>query len=303
MSPVSREGPWLLLSLALLWGVNWPAMKISVTEMGPWAFRAICLYVGALGLFAIALKLGLSLRVPRGRGRALIVASFLNVTIWHVCSAYGLTVLEAGRAVLIAFTMPIWVGMFGALFLGERLDSRKGAALALGALGLALLAFPAFAGLTATPLGYVLMLACAMGWATGTLYLKRQGMGMNAVALTAWQLAIGGVPVLIGVLAIDLPAGIWRVETPSLEGWIGIVYAATVPMIYCHWAWFRALEILPAQIASLGVLAVPVVGVASSVWLMGERFASLDYAGMVAILAALFMAMAGRPPAAAASRD
>ncbi|MCM0018861.1 MAG: DMT family transporter [Tagaea sp.] len=295
MSRASREGPWLLLSLALLWGVNWPAMKLAVLEMGPWTFRVICLYVGALGLFAIAWKLGLSMRVPRGRGRELIVASLLNVTIWHVCSAYGLMLVEAGRASLIAFTMPIWVGVFGAVFLGEILDARKTAALALGALGLALLAMPAFAGLAASPLGFFLMLACAVGWATGTLYLKRRGFGMNAVSLTAWQLAIGGVPVLLGMLAIDVPAGIWRVETPSLAGWVGIVYAATVPMIYCHWAWFRALEILPAQAASLGVLAVPVVGVASSAWLTGERFAALDYAGMAAILAALFMAMAVRP--------
>jgi drug/metabolite transporter (DMT)-like permease len=301
LSPASREGPWLLLSLALLWGVNWPAMKLAVSEMGPWTFRAICLYAGALGLFAIALKLGLSLRVRRGHWRALAISSILNVTIWHVCSAYGLTLVEAGRASLIAFTMPIWVGLFGALFLGERLDARKTAALALGAIGLALLAVPAFAGLAASPLGFFLMLACAVGWATGTLYLKRQGFGMNAVSLTAWQLALGGVPVLLGMLAIDLPAGLWRVETPSLQAWIGIVYAATIPMIYCHWAWFRALEILPAQIASLGVLAVPVVGVASSAWLTGERFATLDYAGMAAILGALFMAMAGRP-AASASR-
>lgn len=297
MSPASREGPWLLLSLALLWGVNWPAMKIAVTEMSPWAFRAICLYAGAAGLFAIAARFGLSMRVPRGRGRELIVASLLNVTIWHVCSAYGLMLVEAGRAALIAFTMPIWVGVFGALFLGESLDARKGTALALGALGLALLAMPAFAGLAASPLGFALMLACAMGWASGTLYLKRRGFGMSAVSLTAWQLAIGGVPVLIGMIAIDLPAGIWRVEAPSLAGWIGIVYAATVPMVYCHWAWFRALEILPAQMASLGLLAVPVVGVASSAWLTGERFALLDYAGMAAILAALFMAMAVRPAA------
>jgi drug/metabolite transporter (DMT)-like permease len=295
LNPASREGPWLLVSLALLWGVNWPAMKIAVTEMGPWTFRAICLYTGAIGLYAIALKFGLSMRVPRGHARALIVASFLNVTIWHVCSGYGLTQIDAGRAALIAFTMPIWVGLFGAVFLGERLDARKGIALALGAVGLGLLAMPAFSGLAARPLGFFLMLACALGWATGTLFLKRQGFGMNAVSLTAWQLAIGGVPVLIGVVLIDLPAGIWRVETPSPEGWIGIVYAASVPMIYCHWAWFRALEILPAQVAALGVLAVPVVGVASSAWLMGERFAPLDYAGMAAILAALFMAMAVRP--------
>jgi drug/metabolite transporter (DMT)-like permease len=71
-------------------------------------------------------------------------------------------------------------------------------------------------------------------------------------------------------------------------------------MVFCHWAWFRVLEILPAQIAALGVLAVPAVGVASSAWLTGERFAPLDYAGMIAIMAALFMALTDPP---AVSRD
>ena len=85
--PLSREGFWLLLTLAFFWGVNWPAMKLSVLELPPWVFRVACVYIGAAGLFAIAWRLRLDCRVPPGRLGQLALAGFLNVTIWHVSTA------------------------------------------------------------------------------------------------------------------------------------------------------------------------------------------------------------------------
>jgi len=296
----AREGPWLLLLLALFWGVNWPAMKLAVADFGPFAFRVLCVYTGALGLFAIARKLRLPLRVPPGLGVKLAIGGVLNVSIWQASSAFGLMHVEAGRAALIAFTMPIWVGLFGALFLGATIGPRLLAGLGFGTLGFGFLAYPAFAGLGTSPLGLGLMLAAAIGWAVGTLYVKRQAFAMPAVTLTAWQLAFGGVPLIVGCLVFEFPSGLVSAGGVSQAGLIGALYATTVPMVFCHWAWFRVLEILPAQIAALGVLAVPAVGVASSAWLTGERFAPLDYAGMIAIMAALFMALTDPP---AVSRD
>ncbi len=291
---LSREGFWLLLTLAIFWGVNWPAMKFAVLELPPWVFRVACVYIGAAGLFAIAWRLRLDCRVPPGRLRQLAIAGFLNVTIWHVSTAYGLQHVEAGRAALIAFTMPMWVSLFGALFLGEAFDRRRAAALAFGGAGLLLLAWPAFAGLIDRPIGLALMLAAATGWASGTVYTKRANFRMPVVASTAWQLTLGGVPLIAGLIWFDLSGHLWPAQGLTLQGWLGFGYAATVPMIYCHWAWFRALDIMPAPVAALGLLAVPVVGVASSAWLTGERFAALDYAAMAAIMVALFLAL--RPP-------
>lgn len=288
---LSREGFWLLLTLAFFWGVNWPAMKFAVLELPPWVFRVLCVYIGAAGLFAIAARLRLDCRIPQGRLGQLALAGFLNVTIWHVSTAYGLQHVEAGRAALIAFTMPMWVSLFGALFLGEVFDRRRALALAFGAAGLLLLAWPAFAGLIDRPIGLALMLSAATGWAAGTVYTKQAKFPMPVVASTAWQLTFGGLPVIAGLLWFDLPDGLWPAGGLTLQGWLGFGYAATVPMIYCHWAWFRALDIMPAPVAALGLLAVPVVGVASSAWLTGERFAALDYAAMAAILAALFLAL------------
>jgi drug/metabolite transporter (DMT)-like permease len=64
-------------------------------------------------------------------------------------------------------------------------------------------------------------------------------------------------------------------------------------MVFCHWAWFRALEILPASVASIGTLAVPVVGVASSALLIGETLGLAEIAAMVCVVLALALALLG----------
>ncbi len=286
-----REGLWLLAALALLWGVNWPAMKLAVAETGPWTFRAICLYVGAAGLFAVGYLRGLDLRLPRGRFLALAAASFLNITIWHVTSAYGLVAMSAGRAVLVAFTMPLWATLLGAVLLGERLSIRKIGALLCGLAGLGLLALPAGDAFAQSPVGLALMLSAAIGWAAGTVAVKAMRFEMSAVALTAWQLAVGGVPVLVGMLVFEGGGAGFANGLPSPSSVAGLVYAATVPMIFCHWAWYRVLEILPASLASIGTLAVPVVGVLSSALLLGEAFGWTEIAAMACVVAALALAL------------
>ena len=290
-----NEGIWLLAALALFWGANWPAMKLAVGEVGPWTFRTICLYVGAGGLFGVALARGIPMSLPRGQVAVFAGTSVLNVTVWHVTSAYGLTLLGAGRAVLVAFTMPLWAALFAWLFFGETFTRRKLFALGLGLAGLALLALPASDTLGHSLAGLALMLAAAVGWALGTVWLKSRHFAMSAVTLTAWQLAIGGVPVILGMLVFEV-AGIGggvvlKHDSPSFAGWIGLVYAATVPMIFCHWAWFRALEILPASLAAIGTLAVPVVGVLASALLLGEAVGWSEAAALLCVVAALALAL------------
>ena len=65
MSDRPLGGVLLLATLTLLWGGNWPAMKLALRELDPWTFRTVCLLVGGGGLLALARASGQSLRVPR----------------------------------------------------------------------------------------------------------------------------------------------------------------------------------------------------------------------------------------------
>src|SRR3546814_1487791 len=85
--------------------MNFPSMKIALTELPPWTFRTACVATGGLGLLAIGrLFMGHSFTVPRAERRALLIAALFNVSIWQICSALGVMKMEAGSAVIIAYT-------------------------------------------------------------------------------------------------------------------------------------------------------------------------------------------------------
>ena len=143
----------LLAALVVLWGVNWPVMKLALMEVPPWTFRVICLAIGGLGLLAVTRLTGESIAVPPGRWRPMLYVALINVTVWHLASAYALLYIDSGRAAIIAYTMPVWASILAVWVLGERLERRRVIGLALGTLALAVLVGPDLAGFGAAPLG------------------------------------------------------------------------------------------------------------------------------------------------------
>lgn len=283
-----RQGFFLLASLAFFWGTNWPAMKLAVIDMDPWTFRAICFIAGAGGLMLVARARGLSLRIPPADLKPLILTALINVTCWQIFSAFGLTLMAAGRASIIAFTMPLWASILSVVFLRERMTALRIVGLALGLAALAILLIPEFGRLGGTPWGAAMMLAAAICWAIGTVMLKAIPWRMDTIQLAAWQLAIGGVPVILAALLIGDPASVMDLTTP---GALGVIYAALIPMIYCHWAWFRIVSLFPANVAAIGTLAIPVVGVFSSALILGEPLAGADLLALSLVVAGLFIVL------------
>ena len=283
-----RQGFFLLASLALFWGTNWPAMKLAVLDMDPWTFRAICFIAGAGGLMLVARARGLSLRIPRDDLGPLILTALINVTCWQIFSAFGLTLMAAGRASIIAFTMPLWASILSVVFLRERMTVLRIVGLALGLAALAILLTPEFGRMGGAPWGAAMMLAAAISWAAGTVMLKAIPWRMDTIQLAAWQLAIGGVPVIAAAFLVGRPASVLELTTP---GAIGVIYAALIPMIYCHWAWFRIVALFPASVAAIGTLAIPVVGVFSSALILGEPLATADLLALALVVTGLFIVL------------
>lgn len=293
------SGVLLVCLLALIWGVNWPAIRAAVTEMSPWTFRAICLGVGTTTLFSLSLVRRARLAVPRGERLPLIGVGLLNVTAWHMFSAYGLTMIEAGRGVILAFTFPLWSVLLGAVVLRERITTGRILALALGFGAMALLLGAEFGKVGRSPLGGLLLIASAISWAAATVLMKSRDWSIGSGELAAWQLAIGGLPVVIGALLIDTVPDFSRL---SARGWIGLIYASAVAVAFGQWIWFRILRIMPAAVASISTLAIPVVGVFSSAVLLGEPIGWREVMALALVLVALFLVLVGRDGARALVR-
>lgn len=287
---IPLSGILLLAVLTLSWGGNWPAMKAAVAEIPVWTFRSICLVVGGAILLVMVRLRGEPLAVPRAERRPLVLAALLNVAVWQLCSAYGLTFMKAGRASIIAFTMPLWAVILDRLLFGERVPRSKALALALGLVGLAVLIGPDLAHLAASPAGALFMLAASITWAAGTLVLKRNRWTIPTMALTAWQVTLASLPVVVGALLLEMPV---RITGLSVAGAAGLVYATLVGIVFSHYLWFHLVRVLPPSVAAIGVLGVPVVGVLSSALLLGESVGARDLIALACVLPALGIVLIG----------
>jgi len=278
----------LLAVLTILWGVNWPVMKRAVTEVPVWTFRSICLFGAGAGFVLICRLAGQSFRVPRGQVRPLLIVSFFNVTIWHICSATGLVHLAASRASIIAFTMPLWATLFAVPLLGERPTLYTVGGLLAGLAGMAVLILPQYDSVLADPIGPVVMLVAAMSWAIGTVALKYYRFTMPVAVLTGWQLILGGIPVAIGALVFDRD---FNPSAVSWTAWLATAYAVIVATLFCHWAWFKLVSRFPAVAISVGTLAIPVVGVLASAIGLREPVGWDALTALALVLAALFLVL------------
>jgi drug/metabolite transporter (DMT)-like permease len=268
--------------LALLWGLNWPAVKTVLTEVAPWTLRATGMGAGALLLMLIVLARGRSLRVARDQWPRLVVAALLSVVGFNLFVVFAQLAGTTSRAAIVTFTMPIWAIALARVFLGERLDRRRGAALALGVAGLALLAAPVLRAGT-LPLGIVLSLAAGLSWAAGTVFTKRFAVRADPMSATAWQLAVGSLAAAIGMLVFE---GVPVPKTLSPHVALALGYHVLLATALAYVVWFDVVARLPAGVAALGTLMVPVVGVTSAMALLGERPGASDLGGFVLIIAA-----------------
>ncbi|MFQ5827797.1 MAG: DMT family transporter [Candidatus Methylomirabilia bacterium] len=283
-------GVILLGALTILWGLNWPAMKLGLSEVEPWTFRTLCLLTGGIGLLGIGKTGGHSLKIPRRERWPVCVVALFNTTAWHMFTAYGLTLIGAGRAAIIAYTMPLWAVILGRVVLHERVAPARSLALLLGLAGLAILIGPELSILWAAPVGALFMLGAAVSWATGTVLVKHVQWTMPTVLLTGWQLLLGAVPVMIGQIILE--------PVPSLadlgvKGVVGTAYAALIGVLFCTYAWFRIVRMLPSGIAAIGTLGVPAVGVFSSGLILGEPVGLREVAALGLVMSAVGLVLLG----------
>jgi len=275
---------WALLAMLTLgWGFNWPMMKLAVNEVPVLTFRALCLAVGAASMFAIA-RASRQIMIPkRQEWPQLFATSLLNVAAWNVLIAYGVLLLPAGRSVILAYTMPLWVALLSAPVLHEPLTPRRMLGVALGTTGMLVLIGSELTALRAAPTGTLLVIGAAVSWAAGTVMMKRFPSQLPTTSFTGWQMLLGGIPLLLGALAFD--GG--KVHLPSVQATVAVLYNMFIAFVLCYWAWFKIVSRASAVVSALGTLLIPVVGVISSMLVLAERPTWQEFTAMALVLAAI----------------
>lgn len=284
----SRSAVWLVPLLGALWGGSWPLFPIVLGELSVWSFRAVSVTGAGLAMMLIVRLLGISLAVPAGRWRPLIGAALGNITVWYLAATTAILYIPSGQASVLGYTMPLWAALIAIVFLREPPTLRLAVALACGAGAVALLAWPNLARLSGAPLGILFALLAGLAWAGGTLINKRTDWGgLHPLALTAWQLLLGAVPIVIGALFLIE----WRPVLPSATVVAVVAFLTLVPTAVGTLVWFRIVDLLPAQAGALSSILVPVVAMTGGVVVHGEPFGPAQAGALACAVAALFLAL------------
>lgn len=278
----TRDAAFLLAVVAFSWGTSWPVTKLLLHYLPPLWTTAARYALAAVVLFAVSGLRG-RLIVPRGSDMPVV----LNITLLHMVgftalSNIGLQFVPVGRSVVLAYTTPVWVMIGARLFLGEALTPARLAGVASGVSGLVVLfASSSFVWSDHQALlGNGLVLLAAFCWAASILHVRAHKWTATPFELLPWLVLLATIVLVpLALLFEGVPRVAWDWRFAVL-----LIYSAVVGVILPYWATVVVNRSLPAVVTSLGLLGVPLIGVASSAIGLGEAVSASLVTGMVLIV-------------------
>jgi len=283
------SGMALMVAIGVFWGLNWPAVKIILSEIPPWTLRAVGMSLGAVLLTILAIMMKQTLRLPHAERLTLIIAGLLTVLGFNVMTAFGQLHTQTSTAAIIAFTMPMWAAALSIAFLGEKPTIRRIASLAVGMSGLLVLVYEDVTGFFEQPLGPAFMLGAALSWAAGTVVLKSRIWSVKPIPQAAWMLGCSAVPGIIAAWVFEYDGNVVLPSSPVLAL---LVYHILFPMVICYAAWSVLVARLPASVAAMGTLLVPIVGVFSAGYFLGDELSWQKLTALALVLLSIVFTFA-----------
>ncbi|MFZ0763727.1 MAG: DMT family transporter [Bradyrhizobium sp.] len=284
---IAPAGIAFLAVTSVGWGFNWPVTKYLIGYLPPLTLRGTTGVIGAVLLAILALLWGQTLHVPRAYWPRLVLAAILNVGCWMVLMGFALVYLPASEAALIAYTMPVWASLLAWPILGERPNTLRVLSLVMAFAGMsAILGSNGFAASLSKLPGIIMALGGAIGFAVGAVLAKKLPLDLPPVSAAAWQIGIGCLPVAIVGLLFEKSnfAGL------SSNDWLLFGYSTVGQFCIAYVCWFAALARLPASVAAIGTMAVPVIGVAASAVALHEPLGIGQIAALIFTLAGVALA-------------
>lgn len=271
-----------LICLTFIWGFNWLVMKSVLPYVGAFDFAAMRCLLGTALLFLL-LKIGKYNMTP---------PPFLPTFLLGILQTAGMVgfaqwaLVEggAGKVAILTYTMPFWVIILARVFLNEQLKRQHYFATSIAVVGMLLLLQPW--SLNSGFISSLLAVCSGLSWGASAVYAKRlyQRYQVGLLSFVTWQMLWGSLVLLLIALVTHQQPIVWH---PYL--WSGLLYNAVLATAVAWSLWMFILKHVPASIAGLSSLAVPVCGGLLSWWLLGERPNTTEFMGILLILFALLL--------------
>lgn len=276
------RGLLLLVLLTLIWGNSWPLTKVAIDEIPIFVVRGLCGIGGGALVLVLAVLAGQSLRLDATERRWILPAALFNATLWLYFTGLALSYITAGHTAIAAYTFPLWLFLISTVALRETPSLGKWIGLALGMCAVGILLFRNLNMIEGDWRGIAAMMVAAFSWAVGTVLMKKIPWQAPTLVLVGWQFLLGGIPLI--VLAIP---DFVTMERASVLAWTGTAYATLLGVSAAYWLWFKIVDMVPAWVASLSVLAVPAVSLVIGALALGEPLGWMEVTALLLLVAGI----------------
>jgi drug/metabolite transporter (DMT)-like permease len=276
-----------LIALAMIWGASFVFFRVLALPVGPVGTVTFRVLVAGVVLVAWLAWTAREADV-RGNWRAYLFMGVVNSAIPFLLFAYAAYTLPAAVMSILNAATPLFTTLLAARFLGEALDRRKLAGIAMGVAGVALVTGggaiePTMRGMLAVGA----CLAATFCYAVTGVWLKRKGSRLTPYA--GWSQLFAGL-VLLPFVPLALPPGpITPLVVANLLG-LALLCSAVAFLLY-----YRLMrDIGPTRTMTVTFL-IPAFGIAWGALLLGERIAPAAIGGVLLIVSGTAAVLMRRP--------
>jgi drug/metabolite transporter (DMT)-like permease len=278
-----------LAIVVLTWAGNWPLMKLALAHAPPLKFVLLRL-VGSLGLIVPALLAARQPLLPyRGERLVLFWVGELQVAGFLIASVIGLSILPAGRAIVLAYTMPLWAIPIGLFLWPEPHRRAQLVGTAIGFAGLVLFMNPGLVDWRDPRVlaGNALLLLAAIFWALGSCLYRQHRFSSPFWVQTFWQLLVSVPPVAAIVIFGSAPGAVeWSPFLLAI-----VIYNAVVTTALGYFLWGKVLSLMPAAMAGQVLTLTPIGGFVLSLMIFGGTLTTDVIVSIVLIVTGVFVTL------------
>jgi len=283
-----------MVSVVLIWGLNFSVMKGLYEYFHPLAFTFLRFLVAVTALTLVMRALGVSLAVERADLPALAALGILSNTIYQLLFVNGLANTTAGNAGLLMASTPVFAYLTGVFLKRERFRKSILGGIVLSMMGVAsIMVFGSRRiALGVNWKGDALVLASAILWGFYSGGSGRLIMKYGALRVTLWLMLTGTV----ALLPLLLP---WAVRQDwaavPLRGWIAFSYSTFLSIIYSYVVWSHGIQRIGVSRTVVYSNVTPVVALFGAWLLLGEKAAMGQFVGVALILTGVFIVRSQKP--------
>jgi len=275
----------LTLAVVAVWGYTFVPIKVALVEVPPFTLAAIRFFLAAVPMVFF-------IRPPK--------------MPWTSVAAYGIAIgvcqfgllflgmklgMPAGLSSLVIQVQVFFTIALGIVFTGDSLHRQNVVGAVIAAAGIVVLAlYKVASGMTATVIGFALVIVAAAGWAIGNIIAKRSASvhGADMFALTVWSSLAPPLPLLAVAWAFEGGSAIVpTIASMSALAWACVAVMSYGATLFGFGSWNALLHRYPTTIISPFGLLIPVSGLASGALFLGEQLTFVQALGVALVLIGL----------------